>query len=370
MYKPVLRKSAGVRAVCVAAAAVFALSSCAQQLNSGPPLSDADLGDAATVDALDELYEAAIENGEESIVTYGPGEDRYKPAYAAFMRRYPEIQVLPEYTFGADLATRLNQEFGSGNHVGAMVNGGATITLLASGSDRCQSYEPFTATELDEEVVGPDHTFHGFTRWIYGFAYNPDTVDAADVPASWGDLTDPEWSGRLALTDPTTVSDSSVTIAAMLYSGDYDETWLREIAANNPTILANSQLAIQAVASGQDDISTILSYNSVKRLQEKDLPIQFVAPEGAARIESLYTCMLKDNPAPNASKLLLNWMFTEEGQRALAGTGGYSIFRDGPAPEGMRPTAEVLETALEEVPLSVYRDETAETIELTKSIFR
>lgn len=366
MYSLMSRKAA----VALAAVAMFALSSCSAQLEQSEPLSDADLGDAATVAALDDLYEAAKANGEDSIVTYGPGEDRYKPAYAAFMRRYPDIQVLPEYTFGADLATRLNQEFGSGNHVGAMVNGGATITLLASGSDRCESYSPFTASDLDAALVGPNDTFHGFIRWIYGIAYNPDLVEPDDVPTSWRDLTDPRWSGRLALTDPTTVSDSSVTIAAMLYSGEYDEEWLRELAANQPAVLANSQLSIQAVASGQEDISTILSYNSMKRLQEKNLPIQFVAPEGGARIESLYSCILKDNPAPNASKLLSNWMYTEEGQRALADTGGYSIFPDGPAPEGMLPTAEVLATALQEIPLSEYKEQTAATIELTKGIFR
>ncbi|WP_176459358.1 MULTISPECIES: ABC transporter substrate-binding protein [unclassified Rhodococcus (in: high G+C Gram-positive bacteria)] len=365
-----MRDTVGIRAVCIAAVTVIALSSCAPQAENGAPLSDANLGDQDTIAALDDLYDAAVANGETSVVTYGPGEDRYKPAYAEFMRRYPDIQVLPEYTYGADLSTRLDQEFGSGNHVASMVNGGTNITLLTNNSGRCDPYEPFTAKDLDPSLVGPNHSFNGITRWVFGFAYNPELVDAADVPTSWQDLTNPEWKGKLALTDPTTVNDASVSIAAMLYSGEYDETWLRELAANQPTILANSQLGIQSVAGGQQSIASILSYNSMKRLEEKNLPIAFVAPERGARLETHYNCLLVDDPAPSASKLLLNWMLTDEGQRALSDTGNYSVYPDISAPDGLPPADVAIESAMAEIPLDQYRAETTKTIELTKGIFR
>lgn len=354
-----------------AVALTLSLTACgAGSADESASLSDDGLGGADVARQLEELYDAAVEGRQTRIVTYGPGEERYASVYEAFSKRYPEIEVQPEYIFGADLATRLDQEYGSGNHVGSIVNGGPNITLLTSGQDRCESYAPVTADSLDSSVVGPDDTYHGFGRWVFGPLYNSDEMSEDEAPTSWADLVDSRFEGKLVLTDPTIINDSSVTLMSLLYGEVVDESWVEGLGANEPAVVANSQLAGQAVASGQHAVSVVTSYNAALELINKDLPVSFVVPEDGVRLETHYSCVLKDNPTPEASELLLSWLYTPEGQQAMADTGVYSIFEDGPAPEGLPSTEDVLANAPAQPPMADYMAETEKTLELAGSVFR
>jgi iron(III) transport system substrate-binding protein len=353
-------------------ATTLALSGCGGgPADTSDETSSADgLGGEAIAEQMDALYQAAIESGETRVVTYGPGEERYAPVYEAFTQRYPEIDVVPEYIFGADLSTRLDQEYGSGNRVGSLVNGGPNITLLTSGQDRCDSYETITGGDLSADLVGPDDTYRAINRWVFGLLYNSDELEEADAPTSWSDLTDPQYSGKIVISDPTVINDSSVTLMALLYGGAIDEEWMRDVAANDPEIVANSQLAGQAVATGQQLISLGTSYNAAFELIGRDLPVSFVLPDDGARLEAQSACILTDNPAPDATRLLVDWFYTPEGQQAFAETGVYSAFDDGPSPEGLPMTEEVVDVAVAQPPIEEYLAETRSTIELTGSIFQ
>lgn len=330
------------------------------------------LGTSEVQAQLDELYQQATENNETSVVTYGPTEESYAPVYEKFMERYPEIQVQSEYIFGAELAARLDQEFASGNRVGSIQNGGPALTQLTYGADRCEAYEPFTISDEDigEEQVSEDNEYRALSVFPFGIAYNTDKVSEEEVPKSFSDLTDPQWQGQLLVTDPHRVNGFTNSLAAMVDSGEFDMSWAEGIAQNDPLIVSTSALAAQSIARGERGIDVMGQYNQYQPLMEDGLPIGFVFPtEDAVRAEYHYSCLLKDNPTPAATELLYNWLYTEEGQNALALAGVYGVRPDSTPPEGLPALEEFRDEMLGNVPVPDAAKAAQEVIAQNKTIF-
>lgn len=359
----------------LAAVSALLLTGCADlaQPEENTQGGDTDLGSQEVQDKLAELYEKAKTSGEKSLVTYGPAEETYGDAYKVFMKRYPEITIENEYIFGAELATRLDQEFASGKHVGNIQNGGPTVTYLTYNADRCQAYEPFAISDDDigAEQVSPDKEIRALSLFPFGIAYNKDRIKEEDVPDSLAALTEDKWKGQLLINDPLRVNGFTNSLAAMIASGKFDASWAQGIADNEPKITSNSALAAQSIATGESSIDVLAQYTQYKDLIDDGLPVGFKFPtEDAARAEYHYSCILKDNPAPAATELLYNWLYTKEGQDALASTGVYGVRPDSAPAEGLPPFADVKDKLLPQVPVEDAAKATTDVINQTKQIFQ
>src|SRR5699024_6076952 len=104
----------------------------------------------------------------------------------------------------------------------------------------------------------------------------------------------------------------------------------------NPMTVATSALAAQSVARGERHVDVLAQYNQYQELIADGLPVEFVFPtEDVVRAEFHYTCLLENAPSPAATELLYNWLYTPEGQDALAIGGVYGIRAGGASPEGL-----------------------------------
>jgi iron(III) transport system substrate-binding protein len=358
----------------LAGVAALLLTGCADMTGdagSNGPDPEA-LGTSEVQAQMDELYQQAQDNNETSVVTYGPTEESYVPAYEVFMERYPEIQVQSEYIFGAELAARLDQEFASGNRVGSIQNGGPALTQLTYSGDRCQAYEPFTISteEIGADNVSEDNEYRALSIFPFGIAYNTDKVSEEEAPKSFSELTDPKWQGQMLVTDPHRVNGFTNSLAAMVDSGEFDMSWTEGIAQNDPLVVSTSALAAQSIARGERGIDVMGQYNQYQPLIEDGLPIGFVFPtEDAVRAEYHYSCLLKDNPTPAATELLYNWLYTEEGQNALAEAGVYGVRPDSTPPEGLPPLEDFRDEMLGNVPVPDAAKAAQEVIAQNKPIF-
>ncbi|GAA3772923.1 ABC transporter substrate-binding protein [Microbacterium kribbense] len=355
-------------------AAALAVTGCAAGGSSDTATVKTDpavaFGSADNAKQMQVLYEAAKKGNETTIVTYGPGESIYKPVYQQFSKRFPGIRVTSQTIFGAELDTRLTQEFTSNKHVGSLQIGGAPVTLLTAGKDRCEAYAPFTSDYEDSSLIAPDGTYRAVVGWPYGIEYNTDKLTEAEAPKSWKELTEPKWKGKIAMQDPTRISGTANTITRMLYDGRYDESFLRGLAANDPLIIADSGPTEQAVASGQREVNFVAQYIEYLRTKAKGLPIGIIFPtEDGTTLEYHYTCLLKDSPVPHASKLLVNWLFTPEGQKAMASIGVYGVL-EGAQPKGLPTMGELAPKLLKAIPVEEQSALTKNALALSKEIFR
>lgn len=360
-------------AFAVLATAVLALTAC----STAPVKEEAEvsadlLGPKEVQDAMADLYEKAVADGETSVVAYGPGQAVYQPGYEAFHRRYPTIQITGEYITGAKLGTRLDQEFSSGQRVGAVQVAGAALTSVASKAERCEKWEPFDSSKMRyymDQSVDPGGTYRAVIGYPFGIAYNTDILGDSP-PKGWADLTDPKWSGKFVMEDPRMVNGMSQTMAQLMEAGVFDRTWLEGIYKNKPEIRASSSLTVQEVSNGLVAFDPFGAYVQYLPAISSGESLGFVFPtEGAARMEYHYACLLKDAPNPSAAKLFMNWLFTPEGQQVMSDAGVYGLHEAVKPPQGLPELDEVKDKLIPALPVDRTSELTQQTIGIAKEIF-
>lgn len=339
------------RILCASGAAVLLLvSACGGGGGSAPaggklavPVADVDsLGGQPVVDELGRLYAAAVAAGQTTVTVYGPGENDRKDVYEVFAKRFPGITVKGEYLVGADLVSRVNQEFASGKHTADVMQNGDTTAATQIKDKRFVPFAPASAAGLAPAYTDGAGLAHAASVLAFGPAYNTEKVQAADAPKAWQDVLDPKWAGRMVIEDPTAAGSTSSTLSHLLWDGRYQESFVRDLAASKPRLGQNAQSAGTSVATGEFDLIPIYPYSFFLRAKQQGAPLEFVFPmEGGNHMSPHFLSLLDGAPNPDAAKLFITWMFTPEAQQALAEVGQWGTMPGAPGPAGYPPLGEL-----------------------------
>ncbi|MQA84535.1 MAG: extracellular solute-binding protein [Streptosporangiales bacterium] len=326
------------------------------------------LGGKAAVDAMTGLYQAAQRAGQSEVVVYGPGEEDRRPAYDKFEERFPGIEVRGEFFVGPEMTSKINQEFATGKHIADIAQSGDTAIAPYLEQNRLEKFVPATAEGLDPSFRDPDSVVHSSSASTFGILYNTEQVEAAQAPKGWNDLLDPRWRGRMVMEDPTKFGGSFGTLNHLMFDGGYDERFVQRLSAQNVHLVATAAASGTAVATGEFPVAATYPYSFYIRDKAKGAPVEFVFPvDGGNHLSPHYLALLSGAPHPNAAKLL-TWLFTPEGQRALADAGYYPTMPKGPAP-GEYPPVDELEL-LEPFPIAKVNDISAENLAAVKEAFK
>jgi len=190
----------------------------------------------------------------------------------------------------------------------------------AKGQDLLQPYKVAGWASIPDSNKDPDGFWYGDYYGVLSFEVNTNAVK--NVPADWSDLLKPEYKGQVALAGDPTASNqaiSGVWAAGIANGGSLDNaqpglTYFKQLndAGNFVPIIAKTA----NVASGDAPIRIAWTYNA---LADKDSlkgnpPITVVVPK-SGRFGGVYVQGIsKFAPHPNAAKLWMEWLYSDEGQ--------------------------------------------------------
>jgi iron(III) transport system substrate-binding protein len=276
------------------------------------------------------LYDSAKAAGEDTVVVYGiKGED----CYDEFSKQFPGITVQTQYMVGETQA-RLEQEHVSGQNVGDVLRTGDTTMLALIKEGILSSFTPSTADKIPDTAWGPDHAMVNDTKRVSGLAYNTAQLTPEQAPKSWADLADPRFKGKVVMPDPTGPGAGLSILQELLKTGGAtDEAWLKALAANQPAFVKGVQPAIETLKTGEYPVMFGGLDQITGKALEQGTTLKFVFPvAGATPVTSHYTGLITNAPHPNAAKLLISWLLSEEGQTCLSQTAHEYPVREGVAP--------------------------------------
>ena len=281
---------------------------------------------------LDALIEAA--RGEEPITAYA-STGKIKTSAAAFTETYG-IEVIGSKVPSSAQIEMVIREAQSGNIVGDVVvsaDAAATLTEVVPSGIVVSWVPPDLADTIPEDSQNPLVVYRDPAVWTY----NSDKYEECPVDSIWA-LTDPEWSRKVALSDPLnkpgvldwfnqmeTHWDQSVADAYKSHYGTELDTstqsatasWVQALASNSPLLTDSDQAAAEAIGTpGQDDpfmglLSTAkyrdtLSGKLVMKICEDIKPfIGYANPN--------YGLIAAGTNSPNLARLFLRFMMTEAG---------------------------------------------------------
>ncbi len=272
---------------------------------------------------------AAKKEGQVTIYhTRGP----FESVFAEFSKRYPAIKVVSVTGRGGDLISRIMAERRAGKQA-------ADVYLGATGTPMDVLYpakvlEPVQSVMILPEVKEPSHWFRKQqhyadpeNKYIFVFegvvrsdmAYNTKLVDPKEINSYW-DLVKPKWKGKIAAMDPKLPGFPSGLLQFSYYHPELGAKFLRQLFGEmDITLSREGRQLVDWLAVGKFAIALAPSASDVQAAMKQGLPLARFEPR--AFKEGLYmratqgSLSVLSQPAhPNATKVLVNWLLSKEGQ--------------------------------------------------------
>lgn len=303
---------------------------------------------------MDELIAAAQEEGMLTTIALPHDWCNYGALIEGFKEKYGiEVNELdPGAGSGEELeAIRANQN-NPGPQAPDVIDVGLAFGPEAKEAGLIQPYKVSTWDEIPDDAKDPDGYWYGDYYGVLAFEVNTNEVE--NPPAEYADLLNPEYNGQVALSgDPLTSNAAALSVwAAGLATGATGEEaaqagleFFRELneAGNFVPIDGDSR----TVGIGETPILIDWSYNSIANdvTLAGNPDLETVVPtEGS--IAGVYVQAISAYaPHPNAAKLWMEYLYSDEGQLGWANGYCYPIRF-----EAMRAAGTIPEDLLAQLP--------------------
>jgi putative spermidine/putrescine transport system substrate-binding protein len=286
-------------------------------------------------DAMTALYEAAKAEGMLTTIALPHDWCNYGAVIEAFKAKYPGIEVNeldPGAGSGEELeAIRANKD-NPGPQAPDVIDVGLAFGPTAKEEGLIQPYKVATWDEIPADAKDPDGYWYGDYYGVLSFSVN--SAEVENAPAEYADLLKPEYNGQVALSgDPLTSNAAALTVwAAGISTGVTGEEaaqagleFFKSLneAGNFVPIDGDSR----TVGIGETPILIDWSYNSI--LNDVNLAgnpdLETVVPT-AGSIAGVYVQAISAYaPHPNAAKLWMEYLYSDEGQLGWASGFCYPI---------------------------------------------
>lgn len=270
-----------------------------------PDSARAQSGDTA------QLIEAAKKEGE--LVIYGTTDLRQSTLInEKFQAKYPFINVKLSRLTSDNLYPRVIAETRSGKFLSDILQNNALgMYFLKKGNFLARH------VSVEERAYGKEFKDPGYwttsSMNVHVIGYNTKTVARNQLPKTWQDLLTPAWTGRIM------VSPREQWFAWILQIMGKEKglNYMRALAKQKPAVRRESTaMRAQLITAGESDLDIDSTYSVLNPLIKKGAPIDWTTLGPALVVPVGYGLATKA-PHPNAAKLFIDFVLSQEGQRLV-----------------------------------------------------
>jgi ABC-type Fe3+ transport system substrate-binding protein len=264
-------------------------------------------------DRQERLLAGARREGSVSLYTSFPPDD-VAALNAAFEKRYG-VKARAWRAASEKVLQRVVAEAQAGRDEVDLVDSNSVPLELMRRQGLLQAVRSPHQAELIPAAV-PAHREWAWARLsVFVQAYNTRLVKKAELPASYSELLDPRWKGRLGIE----ASDEDWFAEVVQALGEEKGLRLfRDLAAKNGlSVRRGHSLLAQMVASGEVPFALTVYNFTAEQLKGQGAPLEWLTLAPAVAHGNGFA-VLKRAPHPHAALLYYDFMIGEEGQRILA----------------------------------------------------
>lgn len=230
-----------------------------------------------------------------------------------FTDKYPFIKVKVWDSRGGEILAKMGEEAKAGRTTAdTLILSSEIVDAAAMGM--VTEYEfPNTKTWTNQPDSKLYRSYGGTVRITI---YNSNLVQPADVPKTWDDVKSTKWAGR---TFTSSSGEDTPLFWAHLWGDGKTLNWDKSFAfwtdfqKNTRPILAGGFSGpVGRLAAGEVALFPSVPSVAVFPLMAQGAPIG-IAPLGTVSGDTVAIALVKNAPHPNAARLLLDWLTSEEG---------------------------------------------------------
>ena len=242
-----------------------------------------------------------------------------RPIADAFEKKYPGIRLQYSRSTNSDVALKITNE-ARAHHVQADVFDGTNSIYPLLEAKLVAAYPPKAAASYPADIKDPNGHWTAMNLFFLTTAYNTNLVKPADVPHTYQDLLDPKWKGKIAWTNDPTPQGPPGFINNILLAMGHDKgmAYLKQFAAQEPVFIPASQrVVLDKVISGEYPLA-VMTFNHHSAISAaQGAPVAWIRMEPLSESINLIG-LLNDAPHPNAARLLVEFILSDDGQKVLA----------------------------------------------------
>lgn len=262
---------------------------------------------------------------EGKVFTYGMGD--YWGSYKLLMDRFQELYGIRRLDLdmsSARTVARLEYE----GERSAMDTGIVGITYVPpkeKGLLGCYRsvHDEFVPDWAKDQTSGDCRGWYATYYGTVVIGVNAEVMDP--VPQGFKDLLDPAYKGKIVIMDPRHSATGFASVMAAVYAlgGDMDNLepgldFIRQLKQRGHIAATLRSQNLDAFVGGQYPVYFNYDYNFVKLREETGADIRPVVPQEGT-IRYAYVNLIPRKPVhPHATRLLIDFMLSEEGQRVVA----------------------------------------------------
>ncbi|MEI8631334.1 ABC transporter substrate-binding protein [Vibrio sp. PP-XX7] len=261
---------------------------------------------------LDEIYQAAIQEGGKLIIYAGGDFDGQQDSVKnAFKARFPEIDITIVVDYSKYHDVRLDNQYETDTVVPDIMQ----LQLLQDFErwkylDRLKCYKPLGFDNIHPSLRDSDGAWMAVS--IVAFSFVVDNYALGNsAPVSAEALANGIWKGNIASSYPN--DDDAVEFLYKLYTEAYGWDWLAAMAEQDIAFKRGSHTP--GVAIQQQEKLIGIGTSSGGPIYNPDTNLRWVLPETDPFMAwGQRAAILKCAKNPEAAKLYMNWMVSEEFQ--------------------------------------------------------
>jgi iron(III) transport system substrate-binding protein len=182
-------------------------------------------------------------------------------------------------------------------------------------------------------------------------SYNSKHISEKDAPKSWTDLLDPKFKDKMAHADPRYSGTAMLTVTALAdhYGWDYYE----KLGKNNLMITRGHGALLQMMIGGERPVAAEMLFFVGGSAAKKGEPIEMVFPTDGAVPTPWQSYISSAAPHPNAARLFLEFLLSEEIQTLAVEKGTlYPVIKGVDNPAGFPKPKDI-----KVMPVDIYKAE-------------
>jgi iron(III) transport system substrate-binding protein len=285
---------------------------------AGKPTTVAEIALYQGADRQQVLEEGAKKEGKLVWYTTYIVDQIVRPLLAAFKQKYPFIEVEFFRATGGELVQKAVTEFRAAGHSADVLNGIDSVALIK----QAKYTQPFYSPQLEAftpDLKDPEGQWGATVQYFYVIGYSKQLVPEGQQPKTYQDLLDPKWSGKMAMTTASGTGGPLFTGFVQKSMGEQQgKEYLTQLAKQNIRLSTASNRAIlDQVIGGEFSVEIMALLNHSLISVKAGAPMGWTEPQPMlGNFDN--AGLLKDARNPHAAMLLLDFLFSPEGQKVMS----------------------------------------------------
>jgi iron(III) transport system substrate-binding protein len=243
--------------------------------------------------------------------------DQAQKVLDAFKAKYPFVQPKIFRAVGERLLTKIMAEAQAGKYEFDAVQSAESQAYFLKKKNLLLKYVSPEVKSIQKPFFDPE----GYWAAVYimpnVIAYNTSMVNRNEVPKSDEDLLNPKWKGKMAM-DYTKPEWFAWKVRRM--GEEKGLAYMKKLGAQEFRLYPGISLLTHLLAAGEFPLVLNTYLHNAEEVKRKGGPVDWIAQDPVfTKFQPLGIGVKAQHP--NAAKLFVDFMFSEEGQKIIASFG-------------------------------------------------